>query len=237
MTIASTESPARVPGTPHELVVLSDSVSIYRGDCRDILPTLGEVDAVVTDPPYGLGKRMSGGTWGKADKYGDMWEWDKEAPHEAVAAVLGLARPTIMWGGNYFAVPPSRCWLSWSKVNVVQTMASMELAWTNFDRPAKEWRGPVGVHDTGHHTQKPVPLMAWCLSFLPEACAVCDPFMGSGSTGIACIRTGRKFIGIEKDARYFEIARARLENELRQGLLPLKHNARLDRPEGAKEQP
>jgi len=199
-------------------------VRLFCGDCRDVLPTLadGSIDAVVTDPPYGLGKRMSGGTWGRADKYGEMRVWDKEAPMDAVASVLALAKPTIMWGGNNFAVPPSRCWLSWSKANAVRTMASMELAWTNFDRPAKEWRGAVGVHDSGHPTQKPVPLMEWCLSFLPEACAVCDPFMGSGTTGIACVRTGRKFVGIEKDARYFAVARRRIEHELRQGRLDLQ---------------
>jgi len=192
------------------------SATLILGDCREILPTLGPVDAVVTDPPYGLGDRMHGGTWGAATKYADMRQWDQEAPQSAVDAILDVRVPTILWGGNYFRLPPSRCWLSWSKVNAVPTMAALELAWTNFDRPAKEARLPVGAHDAGHPTQKPVPLMDWCLSFLPEAGTVLDPFMGSGTTGVACAKRGRRFIGIEIEPLYFDVACRRIEEAQRQ---------------------
>ena len=184
--------------------------TLYLADCLEVLPTLDGVDAVVTDPPYGLGERMQGGTWGAAQKYTMMRAWDKQAPQSAVDSIVSLGLPSILWGGNYFALPPSRCWLSWSKINAVPTMAGMELAWTNFDRPAKEIRIPVGAHDSGHPTQKPLRLMEWCLGFLPDAETILDPFMGSGTTGVACARLGRKFIGIEIDEGYFDIACERI---------------------------
>lgn len=198
---------------------VADCVTLYCADCLSVIPSLSGVDAVVTDPPYGIGKRMQGGTWGAKQKYDDFREWDIAPDDSTLAQIVALSPACIIWGGNYFSLPPSRCWLSWSKVNAVPTMASIELAWTNFDRPAKEWRGQVGVHTTGHPTQKPTPLIAWCLSFLPNGCTVLDPYMGSGTTGIACIRSGRKFIGIERDEKYFDIARNRIEKELAQGRL------------------
>ena len=200
---------------------IGDAV-LYLGDCREILPTLGKVDAVVTDPPYGLGDRMQGGTWGAALKYGDMRVWDQGAPQVIVDDIIALLVPAIIWGGNYFAVPPSRCWLSWSKLNAVPTMAALELAWTNLDRPAKEIRHGVGVHDTGHPTQKPIAVMEWCLGFLPYAQTILDPFMGSGTTGVACARLGRKFIGIELHEPYFDIACRRIEDAYRQADLFVK---------------
>lgn len=191
--------------------VIGDAVLLL-GDCRETLPVLGKVEAIVTDPPYGLGERMQGGTWGAADKYTDMRAWDAEAPADVVAALVRLNVPTIIWGGNYFDLPPSRCWLSWSKLNSVPTMAALELAWTNLDRPAKEMRLPVGVHDKGHPTQKPLTLMEWCLGFVPHGVTL-DPFMGSGTTGVACVRLGRPFIGIEIEPRYFDIACRRIADE------------------------
>lgn len=160
--------------------------TLYLGDCLEILPTLGKVDAVVTDPPYGIGDRMKGVTWGAAEKYADFRQWD-EAPHPHTIARLWMMSPrSIIWGGNYFGLPPSRCWLAWDKCNAVPTMADVELAWTSLDRPAKRMSLPVGAHRSGHPTEKPVALMEWCLGFLPDAQTILDPFMGSGTTGVAC---------------------------------------------------
>ena len=190
--------------------------TLYLGDCREILPTLGKVDAVVTDPPYGLGQRMQGGTWGAREHNEGFLKWDLEAPHDVVAALIALKVPTVIWGGNYFEVPPSRCWLIWDKVNAVPTMADFEQAWTNLDRPSKRKALPVGRVEFGHPTQKPLPLMEWCLGFLPRRGAVLDPFMGSGTTGVACIRDGRSFIGIEREPAYFDIACRRIEEAYKQ---------------------
>jgi site-specific DNA-methyltransferase (adenine-specific) len=204
------ETIAAGKGTLDPLVVrLSDSVTIIHGDCRDVLPV--ECDAVVTDPPYGIGFGAKHTKW-SANRGTQLGDWDGEIPD--VAFLLTAAATVVVWGGDRFGLPPTRGWL----------------AWTNQDRPARHLVHSISATNgerVGHPTQKPVRLMQWCMdqARVPEGATVLDPFMGSGTTGIACHRTGRKFIGIEKDARYFEIARARLENELRQGLLPLTHNA------------
>lgn len=186
------------------------SVKLYCGDCLEIMPTLGKVDAVVTDPPYGLGKKMQGGTWGAQEHNEGFLKWDLEINQEWIDSILRLSVPAIIWGGNYFLMPASRCWLIWNKLNAVPTMADFEMAYTNFDRPAKRIDLPVGRVEFGHPTQKPLRLMEWCLSFLPDAATILDPFMGSGTTGVAAVNLGRNFIGIEKDPQYFEIAKERI---------------------------
>jgi len=192
------------------------TVQLYLGDCLEVLPTLapGSVDAVVTDPPYGLGERMKGGTWGAQEHDKGFLKWDLKPPRKAVGRLVGLNVPSIIWGGNYFNMPASRCWLSWSKVNAVPTMADFELAWTNLDRPSKKLELPVGRVVFGHPTEKPVRLMQWCLGFVDESEAIFDPFMGSGTTGVAAVRLGRRFIGVEIDPEYFEIAKRRIQDEL-----------------------
>ena len=184
------------------------------GDCLAVMPMLGRFDAVVTDPPYGLGKRMQGGTWGAKDHNSGFLKWDLVTP-DWLPEAIG-ATPAIVWGGNYLPFHPSRCWLIWNKVNAVPTMADFEQAWTNLDRPSKRMDLPVGRVEYGHPTQKPLALMEWCLGFLPNATTILDPFMGSGTTGVACARLGRKFIGIELEPRYFNIACRRIEAAYRQ---------------------
>jgi site-specific DNA-methyltransferase (adenine-specific) len=125
--------------------------------------------------------------------------------------------PTIAWGGNYLGLPPSRGWLVWVKIGALPSFASVELAWTNIDMNAKHLArrcGPYGDVRVAHPTQKPVALMEWCLGFLPDSRLILDPFMGSGTTGVACVRTGRAFIGIEKDPGYFDIACQRIADEV-----------------------
>jgi hypothetical protein len=132
--------------------------------------------------------------------------------------------PTIAWGGNYLGLPPSRGWLVWVKSNAAPTFASVEMAWTNIDTNARHMIRPVGPEygtRVAHPTQKPVALMEWCLGFLPAAHLILDPFMGSGTTGVACVRTGRAFIGIERDPGYFDIACQRIADEVsRPRLIP-----------------
>jgi hypothetical protein len=144
--------------------------------------------------------------------------WDERAPSAALLQkLLGAARHHIIWGGNYFSLPPSRCFLVWDKGAGFRnrTFAEGELAWTSLDRNAKIYtRDPLAAGDyrgKEHPTQKPVALMQWCLEQLPEGChTILDPFMGSGTTGVACAKMGRKFIGIEREARYFDLACKRI---------------------------
>ena len=189
--------------------------TLYLADCMDVLPTLGKVDAVVTDPPYGIGRHMVGGTWAVSSGYHAMQEWDAEPPVEAIKQALQVAQHAVVWGGQHFSLPPSRRWLVWNKIGSAPKMADAELAWTTMDAPTRlktmhAGNGACGPEKRQHPTQKPVTIMEWCLSFLPDATTILDPFMGSGTTGVACANLGRKFIGIEIDEGYFDIACERI---------------------------
>jgi DNA modification methylase len=190
------------------------------GDCREILPTLGKVDAVVTDPPYGIGE--DGGRFrgrlGQRIKVLPKGGWDKARPEPAVfRAILEAAPLQVIWGGNYFAdlLPPSKGWLYWQKL-MGGDFSDGELAWTNRDKALREFTHRKTNAEMEHPTQKPVALMAWCLELLPEASRILDPFMGSGTTGVACANLGRTFIGIEREPSYFNIACRRIEEAYRQ---------------------
>ncbi len=108
---------------------LAEGVSLHLGDCAAILPKLPRADAVVTDPPYGLGDRWQGGTWGAAPMYADAKRWDQAIDTDLLAAVIRGGRHAIIWGANYYTVPPSRCWLSWVKSSRMATMADFECFW------------------------------------------------------------------------------------------------------------
>lgn len=197
--------------------------TLYLGDCRDILPTLGKVDAVVTDPPYGIERDRGMGDkgWDGAGKYERRRKryaggWDSERPSRAVFdAVLASSPEAIVWGGNYFAdlLPQGGRWLFWDKQNNMPSFSDGEMAWTNIAGSAvkKFTHYNQCVDDErAHPTQKPLPLMKWCLGFVPEALTILDPFMGSGTTGVAAVQLGKRFIGIEREPTYFEIACGRI---------------------------
>ena len=198
----------------HREVIIGEC-RLLLGDCRDILPTLGKVDAVVTDPPYGIGedggrfRDRKGGGHRVLPKMG--WDATRPAP-ETFAAILACSDEQIIWGGNYFAdlLPPSKGWLYWDKL-MGGDFADGELAWTNIDRALRKFTRCNKDHGKEHPTQKPVALMRWCLEFVPDANTILDPFMGSGTTGVACVKLGRKFIGIEIEPKYFDIACRRIE--------------------------
>lgn len=194
---------------------LSETATLYLGDCFEVLPALQlkEAVAVVTDPPYGIDAgNMSLGKWRTSQMRKS--DWDRRAPD--LQHVLALNAPTIIWGGNYFPLPPSRAFLVWDKGPGFRgrDFAECEQAWCSFDANARiftfdplargEYRQKV------HPTQKPVELMKWCCGFMPAGHAIIDPFMGSGSTGVAAVKTGRGFIGIEIDEGYFDSACRRI---------------------------
>lgn len=193
--------------------------TLYLGDCRDILPTLGKVDAVVTDPPYGIGAgRMSLGKWRTSRM--EKGDWDADAPD--LEWLIDLGVPAIIWGGNYFDLPPSRAFLVWNKGAGFKgrDFAECEVAWCSFDGNARVFdfdplaRG--SYRDKQHPTQKPVELMSWCLQRLPDATRVFDPYMGSGTTGVACALSDRSFVGCELHMPYFDIACRRIEEAYKQ---------------------
>ena len=194
------------------------NATLYLGDCRDILPTLPKVDAVITDPPYGIGFAAQPTKWQRrAGKQPEGWD---DSTVDVVLSLPALG-PCIIWGGNYYDLPQTRGWLSWFKPDAPPSMAHFELAWTSFDQNARQLAVSIGETNperVGHPTQKPLRLMEWCLSFAPDG-LILDPFMGSGTTGVAAMNLGRSFIGIEREPKYFDIACRRIEDAQRQGRL------------------
>jgi DNA modification methylase len=220
---------------------------LWLGDCREILPTLGKVDAVVTDPPYGIGESSknfaSRGKLASADRY-ERSTWDDSTADEAVAAAVALARWSIVFGGNYYNLPPTSCWLVWDKLNGDNDFADCELAWTNLPKAVRRirflWNGCMRrERDIAreHPTQKPIDVLKWCIEHIPKPNdTILDPFMGSGTTGVACVKLGRKFIGIEIEPKYFDIARRRIEEAYKQPDMfvePVKPAEQLDLMEAA----
>jgi DNA modification methylase len=192
------------------------AVRLYCGDCRELLPDL-LADAIVTDPPYGIGvtRMMLGNGKRRVSRGGSAW--DDAAPDVRFVTAM----PAIVWGGNHFSLPPERRWLVWDKGTGSNSFADCELAWTNLGGAIRKyfhsWVGRNAKEradaDRFHPTQKPVALMEWCLSFI-DGDTILDPYMGSGTTGVACVNTGRKFIGVEIDAGYFEIAKRRIQQAI-----------------------
>ena len=216
---------------------LSDSVTLYCGDCREILPTLGKVDAVISDPPYGMAwdtnsKRFSGGNRerqrgpGRSDYpeiVGDAVPFDPSR---------WLAYPeVILWGANHFGARlPVGSTLVWIKkgAHLFGTwLSDAEIGWqkgghgvyckeASFPPPSR-----IAENDgrlAAHPTQKPIDLMMWCVQ-RTKGRTILDPYMGSGTTGVACVRLGRRFIGIEIEPKYFDIACRRIANETKQARL------------------
>jgi len=200
---------------------LSDSVRLICADCREVLPTLGRVDAVVTDPPYGIAALWAGEQKGKNGK-SVLWDgnntWDCQTLPEPLHAARLLADKSIVWGGNYYELPASRGYLIWDKMQEFSN-ADSELAWCSWSQTPRTFRyarAQLASEGKEHPTQKPLSLMKWCLEFIPDASTILDPFMGSGTTGVAAVKLGRRFIGIEIEERYFSIACRRIEEALKQ---------------------
>jgi len=189
------------------------------GDCRDILPTLGKVDAVVTDPPYGIraDRDRNSEQWGWRD-YGNGG-WDSVRPDaDLMASVLAAGKHSIVWGGNYFPdilpANPLAKWLVWDKGQEGFSLADCEFAWCSFEgaiRRKTYTRGEANQNRREHPTQKALTVMRWCVEQLPKGCdTIIDPFMGAGTTGVAVLQMGLSFVGIEREPAYFEIACRRI---------------------------
>lgn len=219
------------------------------GDCLQVMPLLGKVDAVVTDPPYGISmdKGMGGGG---VDGFGNGIKrkpkayaggWDKHRPPAAAfKAIMDASNVQIIWGGQFFAdlMPPQGKWLFWDKCQTMPSFGDGELAWTSLAGEAVKqftYNGS-GLHAKEkvrlHPTQKPVALMGWCLGFLPDAKTILDTFMGSGTTLVACQRLGRQGIGIELDPDYFQIACDRVHKAWQQPDMFIKQPERQPIQEG-----
>ena len=206
-----------------------NGITIYHGDCREVLPTL-TWDVLLTDPPYGIGadkqlgaraNKRDGAAVAPSRDYGPVTGWDA-APADSAFLQSLIIKPSIIWGGNYFSLPSESKWLVWDKQTGNNGYADAELAWTNLTGAVRtfrhQWMGMLqAASDTGnarvHPTQKPVPLLRWCMAMLHDG-VVLDPYLGSGTTLIAAKDLGRRAIGIEIEERYCEIAAQRLSQEV-----------------------
>jgi len=217
-----------IPGVKRARVI--GRCELLEGDCLEVMPHLERVDAVVTDPPYGIGesqkKNLSRHSIAEGTVYAGGDFDDKPASEEQINQILEISKHQIIFGGNYFALPPTKCWLVWDKQNGASDFADCELAWTNLNKSVRrivwQWLGFIrkgearGVKRV-HLTQKPVEVMDWCIRHLPDSAdTILDPFMGSGTTLVACAKLGRAGIGIELDPEYFDIACKRVEEAYRQ---------------------
>jgi len=213
--------------------VIGDA-TLYLGDCRDYLPIIGKVDAVVTDPPYGIAlntdnRRFSGGHVASQTKRGNNIGSANGRPilEDDTAFdpsfLLEIDGDKIVWGwNNYPDLLPRGACLVWLKRNddaFGSFLSDAELGWMSKGHGVycrRDLSNAAIANDRVHPTQKPVTLMEWCLGFIPKARSVLDPFMGSGTTGVACANLGRSFIGIEREPTYFDIACRRIEEAYRQ---------------------
>jgi len=202
---------------------LAEGITLYNADCRLVLPTLGKVDAVVTDPPYGIGKdgqKRSTGVHGGRKAY-EFLGWDSDRPDLGTfALLLNSAEQHVIWGGNYFAdlFPPTGKWLVWDKGQRIN-QSDGELAWTSAQGALRIFelnRIALLTDGAEHPTQKPVEVMRWSILQLDNPQTILDPFAGSGTTGVAAVKLGRKFIGVEIEPKYFDIACRRISEALKQ---------------------
>lgn len=206
-------------------------VRLYCGDCLDVLPTLGHVDAVVTDPPYGMAwntdsTRFTGGNHTRGEGRDDWGDIASDCEPFDPSPWLQFDR-VVLFGANHFAqrlpVGTTLVWIKKADHLFGTFLSDAEIAWMKGGHGVycyrKQFPPPsrIAEHDrksVAHPTQKPIDLMEWCIEKAKCEGEVLDPYMGSGTTGVACVRLGRRFIGIEKEPRYFDIAVKRIKAEL-----------------------
>jgi DNA modification methylase len=211
-----------------------DFVTLYHGDCREIVPTLGKFDLLLTDPPYGIGEssqkikardlcskiNSQSKAMAKQKDYG-FFDWDqKPIPQDIIFMCQESAKLNIIWGGNYYQMPPSACWLLWDKENGANDFADAEMAWTNIKGAVRLkrhlWNGMLRKDNEVrfHPTQKPLEIIKWCIVLAGDNVkTILDPFAGSGTTGRAAKDLGKKCVMIEREEKYCEIAANRMLQE------------------------
>lgn len=211
------------------------NIELYLGDNIERLSIFADKQfyAAICDPPYGIGESpktvMRRGNLAKPTDYGDF-SWDElPAEPDTIAHIRRVSKTQAIFGGNYFELPPTNCWLIWDKLNGENDFADCEMAWTNQPGAIRifrhMWNGFLRASEREqrvHPAQKPVALMRWVIEQLriPVGATILDPYMGSGPVGVAAVQLGYKYVGIEKDERYFDVAAKRISDASRaaQGL-------------------
>lgn len=195
---------------------------LYCGDCLEIMPGLESVDLVLTDPDYGIErfKRAKCSLrFDKSNKYPNGLMFGGKPSKKAFDIIFKISKNAIIWGANNFTLPESEYFFVWDKSQTVDNFASAELAFTNIKQPAKVFSYSIHQHNKStkyHPTQKPIGLMEWCIGFANGAKTILDPYLGSGTTAVACERLNRRWIGIEISEEYCEISKRRIIKERQQ---------------------
>lgn len=211
--------------TPYRMEVIGDC-TLYCGDCLEILPTLGKFDAAITDPPFGVGNfvQTTGRLMGRGASRGQDVDWNESPPPPVFFYTLqAMTKHRIIWGANFFncfedrggAIIWDKCQRmpNFSKADIAscthfQKTEIVRIPWTNFTATHKA--------ETDHPCERPVSLYEWCIDYLPRICSVIDPYMGSGSVGVACARKGLRFVGVEQSGAYFDAACQRIRDAYKQ---------------------
>lgn len=216
-------------------------IELLNCDCMEYMATLPDkaFDLAIVDPPYGIG--FDGEVTAMANNNSMKWnnsigsgykrkDWDTKKPDEIYFhEIMRISKNQIIWGGNYFDLPPTRCYIFWDKMVQVENFADGELAWTSFDKNAKQFRYAWGGLSDGvlgrnkkeksiHPTQKPTALYDWLLmNYANEGDLILDTHLGSGSSRIAAYKGGFNFVGFEIDCDYFNAQEKRF-NEFKSQL-------------------
>jgi DNA modification methylase len=199
--------------------VLAEGVELYLGDCREVLasfPSCFRVDAVVTDPPFGVGNfvQVTGNSRGEAVSWNDV------TPEPAVfEAIRAMSKHRIIWGANFFnCFEPNGGAIVWVKNQPMPNFSKCDIASSSHLKKTElltiTWTNFVNSKESDHPCERPVELYRWCINYLPYCRVICDPFMGSGTVGVAAAKMGRSFIGIEREPKYFDIACRRIQAAL-----------------------
>ena len=176
-------------------------------------------DLAIVDPPYGIGDKFKGGKSGKM-QFNEVVDkgWDCVPSDEYFKELFRVSKNQIIWGGNYFDLPPTRCFIVWDKqISDDFTLAMAELAWTSFDKLAKIFRYSVPKDGKIHPTQKPIKLYKWLLDkYAKQGDKILDTHLGSGSIAIACHDYGFELTAAELDKEYYDKAIQRIKNHISQ---------------------
>ena len=191
--------------------------TLHNGDCLEYMKACKDkqFDCVITDPPYGIERfnANDGGNSKKIKGFGDKEkDWNKAKPSDKVfSEIFRVSKEQIIFGMNNFSLPQTEYFIVWDKGQKMPSFAECELAWCSIKKPAKIFRGRFEVNKE-HPAQKSLQLMKWIIAnYTKEGDTVFDPYMGSGTTGVACFELGRKFVGCEIDVEYFSIAEKRIK--------------------------
>lgn len=192
--------------------------TLYNLDCMIGMSEFPDkfFDLAVVDPPYGLDKgsvQGAGKLKNRVLNTGNVHEWDSAPDKSYFDELFRVSKNIIIWGGNYFPLPPTRCVLCWDKMQPWENFSQIELAWTSFDKPAQIFRFDNRTGDKIHPTQKPIELYTWILSkYASKGDKILDTHVGSASSLIACKKLGFEFIGFEINTEYYNAAMKRMQN-------------------------